>query len=43
MMTRGMATGNGFKVCFRVTCFGNRGRGFESLIRRGIVEGDSDG
>jgi hypothetical protein len=39
MMTRGRATGNGFKVCFRVTCFGNQGRcrDFESLIGRGIV------
>jgi hypothetical protein len=41
MMTRGMAVGNCFKVCFRVTGFGNQGRrrDFESLIRRGTVGG----
>jgi hypothetical protein len=44
MMTRGMAVGNCFKVCFRVTGFGNQGRrrDFESLIRRGIVEAGSE-
>jgi hypothetical protein len=25
MMTRGVVIGNGFKVCFRVTCFGDAG------------------
>jgi hypothetical protein len=30
-----MAVGNGFKVCFRVTCFGNWGRDFENFDREG--------
>jgi hypothetical protein len=42
MMTRGMAVGNSFRVCFRVTCFGNqKSRDFGSLIGRGIVGGSS--
>jgi len=40
-MGRGRAIGNGFKVCFRVTCLGNWGGDLESLIGRGIVEAGS--